>query len=55
MYKEVHRAVEILMRPGQLLMTLNRACLITLHSNFEIFQKGRPAVEVILDQRIFER
>ena len=24
-----------------------RACLITLHSNFEIFQKGHPAVEVM--------
>ena len=34
---------------------LTRACLITLHSNFEIFQKGHPAVEVILDRRIFER
>ena len=22
-----------------------RACLITLHSNFDIFQKGHPAVE----------
>ena len=33
----------------------NRACLITLHSNFEIFQKGHPAVEIMLDQRIFER
>ena len=32
-----------------------RACLITLHSNFEIFQKGHPAVEVMLDRRIFER
>ena len=32
-----------------------RACLITLHSNFEIFQKGNPAVEVMLDRRIFER
>ena len=26
---------------------LNRACLITLHSNVEIFQKGHPAVEVL--------
>ena len=34
---------------------VKRACLITLHSNFEIFQKGHPAVEVILDRRIFER
>ena len=34
---------------------LSRACLITLHSNFEIFQKGHPAVEVMLDRRIFER
>ena len=33
----------------------NRACLITLHSNFEIFQKGHPAVEFMLDRRIFER
>ena len=33
----------------------SRACLITLQSNFEIFQKGHPAVEVILDRRIFER
>ena len=33
----------------------NRACLITLHSNFEIFQKGHPAVEFIIDRRIFER
>ena len=32
-----------------------RGCLITLHSNFEIFQKGHPAVEVMLDRRIFER
>ena len=32
-----------------------RACLITLHSNFEIFQKGNPAVEIMLDRRIFER
>ena len=32
-----------------------RACLITLHSNFEIFQKGHPAVEFMLDRRIFER
>ena len=32
-----------------------RACLITLHSNFEIFQKGHPAIEVMLDRRIFER
>ena len=32
-----------------------RACLITLHSNFDIFQKGHPAVEVMLDRRIFER
>ena len=32
-----------------------RACLITLHSNFEIFQKGHPAVEIMLDRRIFER
>ena len=33
----------------------SRACLITLQSNFEIFQKGHPAVEVMLDRRIFER
>ena len=32
-----------------------RACLITLHSNFEIFQKGHPAVDIMLDRRIFER
>ena len=32
-----------------------RACLITLHSNFEIFQKGHPAVVFMLDRRIFER
>ena len=32
-----------------------RACLITLHSNFEIFQKGHPAVDVMLNRRIFER
>ena len=32
-----------------------RACLITLHSNFEIFLKGHPAVELMLDRRIFER
>ena len=32
-----------------------RACLITLHSNFEIFLKGHPAVEVMLYRRIFER
>ena len=32
-----------------------RACLITLHSNFEIFQKVHPAVEVMLDRFIFER
>ena len=25
------------------------------HSNFEIFQKGDPAVEFMLDRRIFER
>ena len=30
-----------------------RAC--TLHSNFEIFQKGHPAVEFMIDRRIFER
>ena len=36
--------------------SLVRACLITLHdSNFEIFQKGYSAVEVMLDRRIFER
>ena len=34
---------------------LFRACLITLHSNFEIFQKGHPAVEFMIDRRIFER
>ena len=33
----------------------SRACLITLHSNFEIFLKGHPAVEIMLDRRIFER
>ena len=32
-----------------------RACLITLHSNFEIFQEGHPVVEFMLDRRIFER
>ena len=32
-----------------------RTCLITLQSNFEIFQKGHPAVGVMLDRRIFER
>ena len=32
-----------------------RACLITLHSNFEIFQKGHPAVEFMIERRIFER
>ena len=32
-----------------------RACLITLHSNFEIFQKGHPAVDFMIDRRIFER
>ena len=32
-----------------------RACLITLQSNFEIFQIGHPAVEIMLDRRIFER
>ena len=32
-----------------------RACLITLHSNFEIFLKGHPAVDIKLDRRIFER
>ena len=32
-----------------------RACLITLHSNFEIFQKEHPAVEIMLNRRIFER
>ena len=37
------------------LASFNRACLITLHSNFEIFQKGHPAVELMLDRRIFER
>ena len=36
-------------------VTKSRACLITLHSNFEIFQKGNPAVEFMLDRRIFER
>ena len=34
---------------------MKRACLITLHSNLEIFQKGHPAVEFMLDRRIFER
>ena len=29
-----------------------RACLITLHSNFENFQKGHPAVDVMIDRRI---
>ena len=29
--------------------------LITLHSNFEISLKGHPAVDVMLDRRIFER
>ena len=32
-----------------------RACLITLHSIFEIFLKGHPAAEVMIDRRIFER
>ena len=32
-----------------------RACLITLHSIFEIFKKGQPAVEIMLVRRIFER
>ena len=32
-----------------------RACLITLHLNFEIFQKGHPAVEFMIDRRIFVR
>ena len=34
-----------------------QACLITLalHSNFEIFQKWHPAVEFMIDRRIFER
>ena len=34
---------------------IQRACLITLHSNFEIFQKGHPAVAFMIDRRIFER
>ena len=38
-----------------LILIVPRACLITLHSNFEIFQKGHPAVEFMLDRRIFER
>ena len=38
-----------------LTLIYKRACLITLHSNFEIFQKGHPAVEFMLDRRIFER
>ena len=33
----------------------NRACLITLHSNFEIFQKEHLAVDIMLNRRIFER
>ena len=37
------------------IVTGARVCLITLHSNFEIFQKGHPAVEVVLNRRIFER
>ena len=40
---------------NMILMHLQRACLITLHSNFEIFQKGHPAVEFMIDRRIFER
>ena len=39
----------------QIFAELLRACLITLHSNFEIFLKGHPAVEVRIDRRIFER
>ena len=40
---------------ARLVMVSHRACLITLHSNFEIFQKGHPAVEFMIDRRIFER
>ena len=29
--------------------------IITLHSDFEIFLKGNPAVDVRKDRRIFER
>ena len=34
-----------------------QAFLITLalHSNFEIFQKWHPAVDFMIDRRIFER
>ena len=35
--------------------SIHRACLITLHSNFEIFQNGHQAVDFMLDRRIFER
>ena len=47
---EIKRVSEI-----KFLGVVIRACLITLHSNFEIFQKGHPAVKVMLDRRIFER
>ena len=32
-----------------------RACSITLHSNLEIFLKGPPAVETMVNRRVFER
>ena len=44
-----------ILAPLRMLKRFTRACLITLQSTFEIFQKGHPAVEVMLDQRIFER
>ena len=45
-----------LARSGEIsLADFLRARLITLHSNFEIFLKGHPAVKFMLDRRIFER
>ena len=46
------RAIFALSRAQLLLL---RACLITLHSNFEIFLKEHPAVDIKLDRCIFER
>ena len=47
-----NETLPVRLKPG---VKLERACLITLHSNFETFQKGHPAVEFMLDGRIFER
>ena len=49
------RAVKNALKLHENVMQNYRARLITLHSNFEIFQKGHPAVEFMIDRRIFER